>query len=148
MEYPLRPVADSNFFSFRQDTERAIRLRDNKRRHRQRQREYVTDLEQKLAESRAAGIQATKEVQAAARQVVWENSRLRQILRDQGLSNDVIESLIYKDGGPYVLGDKPCLLWGGAAQTQLLASHHVRREPARLVGWLFYHVYKQSRGIC
>ncbi|KAL8367169.1 hypothetical protein RB599_010257 [Gaeumannomyces hyphopodioides] len=88
------------------DTERAVRLRNNKRRHRLRKREYVVDLEQRLAKAHADGIQATKEVQAAARRVVWENSRLRQILHDQGLSSDAIDSLIHRDG-PYVPDTPP-----------------------------------------
>ncbi|KLU86771.1 hypothetical protein MAPG_05781 [Magnaporthiopsis poae ATCC 64411] len=88
------------------DTERAARLRDNKRRHRQRKREYVAELEQRLAKAHADGIQATKEVQAAARRVVWENSRLRQILHGQGLSSDAIDALIDRDG-PYVPHEPP-----------------------------------------
>lgn len=80
------------------DAQRAIRLRDNKRKHRLRQREYVADLERRIAEAREQGIQATKEVQASSQRVVWENSRLRQILHDRGLDDEAINSLIYKDG--------------------------------------------------
>jgi hypothetical protein len=79
------------------DTERAIRQRDNKRRHRERQKEYVADLERRLEEARQRGVQATKEVQAAAKQTAWENCRLRKILHDQGLDTDSINSLIYGD---------------------------------------------------
>ncbi|EFQ97360.1 hypothetical protein MGYG_00399 [Nannizzia gypsea CBS 118893] len=76
-------------------SERALRVRENKRRHRLRQREYVADLERRLAEAREQGIQASKEVQAAARRVAWENSRLRQILRDRGLGDNAINALVY-----------------------------------------------------
>jgi len=110
----------AELLNFPQDTERAVRLRNNKRRHRQRKREYVDDLERRLLKAHADGIQATKEVQAAARRVVWENSRLRQILHDQGLSTDAIDSLIHKDG-PYMPNAPP----PRKADTQP-ASHHVR----------------------
>lgn len=53
-----------------ENTQSASRVRDNKRRHRARQKEYVLDLERRLAETREQEIQATKEVQLAAQGVV------------------------------------------------------------------------------
>ena len=114
--------------TFLEDAERAVRLRDNKRRHRLRQREYVADLERRLTEAHAGGIQATKEVQDAAKRVVWENSRLRQILEDQGLDCDAIDSLIYKDG-PYVADALP----RRRANTQP-ALNHVRYHGSGKLG--------------
>lgn len=51
----------------------------------------MLELESKLAEAREAGIQATKEVQLAARQVVHENGRLRELLRLVGFADEDID---------------------------------------------------------
>ncbi|KAK0741590.1 hypothetical protein B0T21DRAFT_359714 [Apiosordaria backusii] len=67
------------------------RLTENKRRYRARRKEYVLDLESKLAEARETGIQATKEVQQAACQVVLENGRLRELLRLVGFADEEID---------------------------------------------------------
>ncbi|KAF2277001.1 uncharacterized protein EI97DRAFT_375533, partial [Westerdykella ornata] len=66
------------------NSETAARLRDNKRRHRARQKEYVLDLERRVTEAREQGVQATKEVQLAAQRVVRENAGLRDLLRRSG----------------------------------------------------------------
>jgi len=50
----------------------------------------VSDLERELTEAREQGVQATKEVQLAARQVVLENGRLRELLRLAGFSDEDI----------------------------------------------------------
>ncbi|KAM7191502.1 hypothetical protein V8F33_008853 [Rhypophila sp. PSN 637] len=72
------------------DTARTSRLTENKRRYRARQKEYVADLERRLADARAQGINATEQVQLAAYQVVAENSRLRELLQLAGFDNDDI----------------------------------------------------------
>lgn len=105
------------------DLQRADRLRDNKRRHRLRQKEYVADLERRLGEARERGIQATKEVQTAAQRVIWENSRLRQILHDQGLDNVAIDALVYKDG-PF----KPDAAQPPKAAARPAIEHHTVQE--------------------
>jgi hypothetical protein len=72
------------------DAARRSRLTENKRRHRARQKEYVADLERCLADARAQGIKATKEVQLAAREVAAENTRLRELLRLAGFADEDI----------------------------------------------------------
>lgn len=67
------------------------RLTENKRRYRARQKEYVADLERRLVEAREQGINATKQVQLAARKVVAENGRLRELLRLAGFADEDIE---------------------------------------------------------
>jgi len=87
------------------DSERTSRFRDNKRRHRARKKEYVQDLETKLAEYREQGVQATKEVQVAAQRIIRENAKLRELLRRTGYSAEAIDNWINQDGpGEHVLG--------------------------------------------
>ncbi|KAF2477484.1 uncharacterized protein BDR25DRAFT_338335 [Lindgomyces ingoldianus] len=71
--------------------DRASRMRENKRRHRARKREYLSDLEQKLAQVREQGVQATKEVQLAAQKVSRENARLRELLRQVGVADHIVD---------------------------------------------------------
>lgn len=79
------------------NTDRAIRIRDNKRRHRLRQKEYMADLERKVADSREQGIQVTKEVQLAAQRVTRENARLKDLLRRTGYTDEVIDAWARED---------------------------------------------------
>lgn len=72
--------------------DRATRVRENKRRSRARQKEYIADLEQRLRRVQEHGVQATKEVQLAAQRVLKENIRLRQLLRHQGVDEYTISS--------------------------------------------------------
>ncbi len=72
--------------------DRATRVRENKRRSRARQKEYIADLEQRLRRVQEHGVQATKEVQLAAQSVLKENIRLRQLLRHQGVDEYTISS--------------------------------------------------------
>ncbi|KAK7212755.1 hypothetical protein V2G26_019933 [Clonostachys chloroleuca] len=67
------------------------RLTENKRRYRARRKEYVSDLERRLAEAREQGVKATTEVQLAARKVVVENGRLRELLQLVGFTDEDIE---------------------------------------------------------
>jgi len=71
---------------------RTIRHRENKRRYRARQREYVESLEQRLSDSRDQQVAGIKEVQQAAQKVVNDNSRLRSLLRFIGVDDAVVES--------------------------------------------------------
>ncbi|KAK4232980.1 hypothetical protein C8A03DRAFT_48321 [Achaetomium macrosporum] len=81
------------------DAARTSRLTENKRRYRARQKEYVADLERSLAESRVQGIKATKEVQLAARKVVAENGRLRELLRLVGFADEDIDVWAKREHG-------------------------------------------------
>ncbi|CAH0015613.1 unnamed protein product [Clonostachys rhizophaga] len=66
------------------------RIRDNQRRSRARKREYLQDLENRLRVCELQGIEASAEVQMAARRVAEENRQLRELLQKQGLSDDYI----------------------------------------------------------
>lgn len=65
---------------------KTLRLTENKRRYRARRKEYLSDLESRLSEAREQGVQASKEVQLAARQVALRNARLRDLLLLAGFS--------------------------------------------------------------
>jgi len=54
------------------------RIRDNQRRSRARRKEYVQELEAKYRECEAKGVQASAEMQVAARRVVDENRQIRE----------------------------------------------------------------------
>ncbi|KAK3190515.1 hypothetical protein K4F52_003536 [Lecanicillium sp. MT-2017a] len=70
------------------------RIRDNQRRSRARRREYLQDLEQRLRLCELQGVEATTEVQAAARRVAEENRNLRQLLNKQGFSDSYINQYL------------------------------------------------------
>ena len=70
------------------NTAKTSRMTENKRRYRARRKEYVSDLERRLAEAREQGVNATMEVQSAARKVVEENGRLRELLRLAGFADE------------------------------------------------------------
>lgn len=73
------------------DAAKTSRLTENKRRYRARRKEYILDLERGLAEAREQGIKATTEVQLAARKVVVENGRLRDLLQLAGFADEDID---------------------------------------------------------
>ncbi|CUS11461.1 unnamed protein product [Tuber aestivum] len=74
----------------KKDAQRALRIRDTKRRQRARQKEYTAELEQRLRALEAQGVQATVEMQLSARRVAGDNERLRKLLRTIGVDEDVI----------------------------------------------------------
>ncbi|KAH7201468.1 hypothetical protein DER44DRAFT_670535 [Fusarium oxysporum] len=78
---------------------RTSRLTENKRRYRARRKEYVSDLERRLAEAREQGIKATTEVQLAARKVVVENGQLRDLLRLAGFADEDINVWTRREPG-------------------------------------------------
>jgi len=61
------------------------RIRDNQRRSRARRKEYVHELEQRVRLCELQGIEATSEIQVAARKVAEENKRLRALLHKHGV---------------------------------------------------------------
>ncbi|KAM6513871.1 hypothetical protein FALCPG4_015073 [Fusarium falciforme] len=75
------------------------RLTENKRRYRARRKEYVLDLERRLAEAREQGIKATMEVQLAAQKVVVENGQLRDLLRLTGFADEDIDVWTRREPG-------------------------------------------------
>ncbi|EME78611.1 uncharacterized protein MYCFIDRAFT_167957 [Pseudocercospora fijiensis CIRAD86] len=73
------------------DTDRPsdlARIRENQRRSRARRKEYLQDLERKWRRCEKFGIEASVEIQVAAKKVLEENLRLRALLMRNGVSLD------------------------------------------------------------
>ncbi|KAK6535840.1 hypothetical protein TWF281_000090 [Arthrobotrys megalospora] len=68
------------------------RIRENKRRHRARKKEYVEELERKLRGYQQQGVQAAQEIQVAALRVVEQNIRLKELLRRVGVDDCTIQA--------------------------------------------------------
>ncbi|KUJ16208.1 uncharacterized protein LY89DRAFT_77292 [Mollisia scopiformis] len=84
------------------------RIRDNQRRSRARRKEYLQELEARLRQCELQGIEASSEIQMAARRVADENKKLRGLLAQHGVADDNIEAYLQTSpttdgmaGGPY-----------------------------------------------
>ncbi|KAL2040008.1 hypothetical protein N7G274_007411 [Stereocaulon virgatum] len=75
---PLQQPKPSNEAHSSSPTPNTARVRDNQRRSRARRKEYLQELEAKLRRCEASGVQASVDVQIAARAVSSENTRLRE----------------------------------------------------------------------
>lgn len=73
------------------------RIRDNQRRSRARRREYLQELEQRLRAYELQGVEASSEVQQAARRVAEENRQLRGLLNRHGIGDDYISSYLHSN---------------------------------------------------
>ncbi|KAF2432585.1 hypothetical protein EJ08DRAFT_585201, partial [Tothia fuscella] len=62
------------------------RIRDNQRRSRARRKEYLQELETKYRQCEQIGVEASSEMQVAARKVLEENRKLRTLLKSKGMS--------------------------------------------------------------
>ncbi|KAJ4318894.1 hypothetical protein N0V84_006611 [Fusarium piperis] len=72
----------------------AVRIRDNQRRSRARHKEYVEGLQKKLQDYERQGVEATLQMQQAARNVAVENSRLRILLGYHGVTAEEIDKFL------------------------------------------------------
>ncbi|CAJ2501927.1 Uu.00g047800.m01.CDS01 [Anthostomella pinea] len=79
------------------DTANLIRIRDNQRRSRARRKEYVKELERRLRIIERKGVEASSEIQQAARKVAEENKKLRALLLRQGLTRERVDALLHTD---------------------------------------------------
>ncbi|EPE10621.1 hypothetical protein F503_05716 [Ophiostoma piceae UAMH 11346] len=77
-----------------QDEANLARIRDNQRRSRARRKEYQQELEQRVRAFEELGIEASTEVQQAARRVAEENRKLRTLLQNNGISHASIEAYL------------------------------------------------------
>jgi hypothetical protein len=78
-----------------QEKANLARIRDNQRRSRARRKEYLQELEARLRQCELQGIEASSEIQHAARKVVDENKKLRVLLSRYGVSDDNIEGFLH-----------------------------------------------------
>ncbi|KAE8447666.1 hypothetical protein EG329_010472 [Mollisiaceae sp. DMI_Dod_QoI] len=70
------------------------RIRDNQRRSRARRKEYLQELEARLRQCELQGIEASSEIQMAARRVADENKKLRGLLAQHGVADDSVEAYL------------------------------------------------------
>ncbi|KAI1381771.1 hypothetical protein F4677DRAFT_3328 [Hypoxylon crocopeplum] len=64
------------------------RIRENQRRSRARRKEYIQELEKRLKLCHSQGVEATLEVQHAARRVAEDSKKMRVLLNSLGFDND------------------------------------------------------------
>ncbi|OBT62492.1 hypothetical protein VE03_08017 [Pseudogymnoascus sp. 23342-1-I1] len=70
------------------DKANLARIRDNQRRSRARRKEYLQELEGRLRQCELTGVEASSEIQSAARKVIDENRHLRLLLAKHGVNPD------------------------------------------------------------
>ncbi|ORX95698.1 hypothetical protein BCR34DRAFT_193944 [Clohesyomyces aquaticus] len=70
------------------------RIRDNQRRSRARRKEYLQELEAKLRSCEQMGVEASAEIQSAARKVLEENRKLRALLVERGVPESEIAAVM------------------------------------------------------
>ncbi|KAL5329950.1 hypothetical protein ACEPPN_003470 [Leptodophora sp. 'Broadleaf-Isolate-01'] len=78
-----------------QEKANLARIRDNQRRSRARRKEYLQELESKLRQCELQGVEASSEIQTAARRVAEENKKLRALLSQQGVRDEAIETYLH-----------------------------------------------------
>ncbi|KAI9053089.1 hypothetical protein LZ554_003358 [Drepanopeziza brunnea f. sp. 'monogermtubi'] len=72
------------------------RIRDNQRRSRARRKGYLQELEARLRQCKLQGVEASSEIQTAARRVADENKKLRALLSQRGVQDDSIVAYLQK----------------------------------------------------
>lgn len=126
------------------------RIRDNQRRSRQRRKEYLQELETKVRDFEHQQVQATVEMQSAARRVndqnkllqlrnkrlKAENAGLREVLSDYGVADTEVERrLAVIMGHPQQLTNRfssPSFSEGGASQLEDAMPVESRQAPATI----------------
>jgi hypothetical protein len=76
----------------------ATRIRDNQRRSRARHKEFVDGLQRRIQEYERRGVEATLQMQRAARDVAVENSRLRALLARNGINAEEVDTYLKSFG--------------------------------------------------
>ena len=71
-----------------------VQNRNNQRRSRARRKEFVADLQRRLQEYERRGVEATLEMQRAARSISLENQRLRALLAARGVPQHEITAYL------------------------------------------------------
>jgi hypothetical protein len=82
------------------------RIRDNQRRSRARRKEYLQELEARLRQCELQGIEASSEIQQAARRVADENKKLRGLLAQHGVRDDSIKALLQSSEMNTMMGEQ------------------------------------------
>ncbi|KAI0159000.1 hypothetical protein BJ166DRAFT_499030 [Pestalotiopsis sp. NC0098] len=107
-----------------QDKANLTRIRENQRRSRARRKEYLQELEQRIRAYEQQGIEASTEIQQAARKVADENRKLRALLVQQGIDESSIESYLHSPTATPSIGQSAA----GESATQVLDHLLVSRH--------------------
>jgi len=90
----------------KQEKANLARIRDNQRRSRARRKEYLQELESRLRQCELQGIEASSEIQMAARRVADENKKLRGLLAQHGVADDTIEGYLQSSPTSDMMGNQ------------------------------------------
>ncbi|KAM3069477.1 hypothetical protein ACMFMG_005582 [Clarireedia jacksonii] len=98
------------------------RIRDNQRRSRARRKEHLQELEARLRQCELQGIEASSEIQMAARKVADENKKLRILLAQHGIADDIVDAHLSASTDNMMIG--PCSTQSPSVQVleQLLSA--------------------------
>lgn len=120
-EAPADPAAvkDTPLRNNTKARDKASRVRDSQRASRARKRELVESLRARIAEYERQGVQATLEMQQAARAVAEENAQLRKLLALRGVGQAEIDAFLQR---------------GEVTHTGQLAPTHSRAAEPQLAG--------------
>ncbi|KAF2028412.1 hypothetical protein EK21DRAFT_113907 [Setomelanomma holmii] len=77
----------------------SARIRENQRRSRNKRRELIEDLQQRVRDYELKGVEATQDMQRAARRVAQENLGLRSMLAQRGVTQEEVQSFLRKFNG-------------------------------------------------
>ncbi|KAF7521921.1 hypothetical protein G7054_g12304 [Neopestalotiopsis clavispora] len=107
------------------DKANLTRIRENQRRSRARRKEYLQELEQRIRAYEQQGVEASTEIQQAARKVADENRKLRALLIQQGVDENSIDGYLHSPNATPAHGPSSAV---GESVNQvldhLLASRH------------------------
>ncbi|KAH7371911.1 hypothetical protein BKA64DRAFT_649584 [Cadophora sp. MPI-SDFR-AT-0126] len=103
------------------------RIRDNQRRSRARRKEYLQELEARLRQCELQGIEASAEIQMAARAVANENKKLRVLLAQHGIGDDKVE--VHLQSSPGAESDMRSQYGSSSVAVQLLEGLLQARKP-------------------
>jgi hypothetical protein len=108
-----------------QEKANLARIRDNQRRSRARRKEYLQELEARLRQCELQGIEASAEIQLAARRVADENKKLRMLLNQNGVSDDNIEAYLQSTASPDTVMGQGFGGFGGVGSGAVQALEHL-----------------------
>jgi len=121
----MRSQCNTNSMAILKEKANLARIRDNQRRSRARRKEYLQELEARLRQCELQGIEASAEIQLAARRVADENKKLRMLLNQNGVSDDNIEAYLQSTASPDTVMGLGFGGFGGAGSGAVQALEHL-----------------------
>ncbi|TLD33548.1 hypothetical protein PspLS_01075 [Pyricularia sp. CBS 133598] len=133
-EAPADPAAvqDTPLHNNTKAKDKASRVRDSQRASRARKRELVESLRARIAEFERRGVQATLQMQQAARAVAEENMQLRNLLALHGVGQAEIDAFLQR--GEVTQAGEFATTHSRAAEPQLAGLPHPIAHSQNLAG--------------